>query len=195
MDGAGKSTQIALLTEALHARGIDMLRTREPGGTELGEKLREVLLGMDMHVDTEAMLMFAVRREHLAKVIEPALEAGVWVICDRFTDATYAYQVGGHGLSAARCDALEAWVHPHLKPDLTLLFDLPPEIAAARMEANGSRPDRFERERHGFFERVRAAYLERAQREQARFHIIDATQAPDAIAREIASAIQKKAWL
>ncbi len=195
VDGAGKSTQIVLLTEALRGRGLDVLCTREPGGTELGEKLREVLLGMEMHVDTEAMLMFAARREHLAAVIEPALAAGTWVVSDRFTDATYAYQVGGRGLEAARCDALEAWVHPRLKPDLTLLFDLSPALAAARMEANGAEPDRFERERRGFFERVRAAYLERARREPGRFHVIDAAQEPQTIAREIASALDQRAWL
>lgn len=195
IDGAGKSTQIASLAEALRGRGFDVLCTREPGGTKLGEKLREMLLGMEMHVDTEAMLMFAARREHLATVIEPALAAGNWVVCDRFTDATYAYQVGGHGLEAARCDALEAWVHPHLKPDLTLLFDLPPALAAARMEVNGSEPDRFERERCGFFERVRAAYLERAQREPGRFHVIDAAQEAHEIAHEIASVLDRRGWL
>jgi dTMP kinase len=195
VDGAGKSTQIASLAEMLRARGLDVLSTREPGGTEVGEKLRKVLLGMEMHVDTEAMLMFAARREHLAAVIEPALAAGTWVVCDRFTDATYAYQVGGRGLEAARCDALEAWVHPHLKPDLTLLFDLSPALAAARMAANGTEPDRFERERRGFFERVRAAYLERARCEPGRFHVIDAAGEPHAIAREIASALGGRAWL
>ena len=195
IDGAGKSTQIALLVEALRARGRDVLCTREPGGTGVGEKLREMLLGMEMHVDTEVMLMFAARREHLAVVIEPALAAGIWVVSDRFTDATYAYQVGGRGLEASRCDALEAWVHPHLKPDLTLLFDLSPALAAARMEANGAKPDRFERERREFFERVRAAYLERARREPGRFHVIDAAQEPQAIAGEIALALDERAWL
>jgi len=195
MDGAGKSTQILLLAETLRAHGLDVLCTREPGGTELGERLRDVLLGMEMHVDTEAMLMFAARREHLAAVIEPALAAGTWVVCDRFTDATYAYQVGGRGLEAARCDALEAWVHPHLKPDLTLLFDLPPALAAARMTATGAQPDRFEREQRKFFEHVRIAYLERAQREPERFHVIDAARQPREIAREIASALGEKAWL
>ncbi|MCL1825961.1 MAG: dTMP kinase [Betaproteobacteria bacterium] len=195
MDGAGKSTQIGLLVEALRAHGLDVLCTREPGGTPLGEKLREALLGMEMNVDTEAMLMFAARREHLAAVIEPALAAGTWVVSDRFTDATYAYQVGGRGLEAARCDALEAWVHPHLKPDLTLLFDLPPALAAARMSANGAEPDRFEREQRGFFERVRAAYLERARREPMRFHVIDAAQEPRAIAQEIASVFKERTWL
>jgi dTMP kinase len=195
VDGAGKSTQIASVARALRARGHDVLCTREPGGTELGEKLRELLLGMEMHVDTEAMLMFAARREHLATVIEPALAMGTWVLCDRFTDATYAYQVGGHGLDAARCDALEAWVHPHLKPDLTLLFDLSPALAAERMAANGAEPDRFERRQHGFFERVRAAYLDRARREPGRFHVIDATRKPSEIAHEIASVLDERTWL
>ncbi|MDR2015862.1 MAG: dTMP kinase [Azoarcus sp.] len=195
MDGAGKSTQIALIAETLRAHGRNVLCTREPGGTKLGEKLRELLLGMEMHVDTEAMLMFAARREHLAAVIEPALAMGTWVLCDRFTDATYAYQVGGHGLEAVRCDALEAWVHPHLKPDFTLLFDLPPALAAGRVAANGTEPDRFERKRHGFFERVRAAYLDRSRREPGRFHVIDATRKPHEIAREIASVFGERAWL
>ena len=195
MDGAGKSTQILLLAETLRAHGLEVLRTREPGGTELGERLRDVLLGMEMHVDTEAMLMFAARREHLATVIEPALAAGTWVVCDRFTDATYAYQVGGRGLEAARCDALEAWVHPHLKPDLTLLFDLPPALASARMTANRAKSDRFERERREFFELVRVAYLDRARREPERFYVVDASREPRTIAREIASVLGERAWL
>jgi dTMP kinase len=195
IDGAGKSTQIAALADLLRARGFEVLRTREPGGTALGEKLRELLLNVNMHVDTEAMLMFAARREHIAAVIEPALAAGVWVVCDRFTDASYAYQVGGRGLDAARCDALEAWVHPDLAPDLTLLFDLPPALAAARVAATGANPDRFELEQRDFFERVRAAYLERAQREPGRFRVLDATQAPAAISAEIAAICNKKAWL
>ncbi|MDR3214548.1 MAG: dTMP kinase [Azoarcus sp.] len=195
IDGAGKSTQIARLADALRARGLEVLRTREPGGTELGEKLRDLLLDMAMHVDTEAMLMFAARREHLAAVIEPALAAGAWVLSDRFTDATYAYQVGGHGLAAARCDALEAWVHPGFSPDLTFLFDLPSAVAAARVAATGADPDRFERERRDFFERVRAAYLERARREPGRFRVLDATRPPDGIAADVAAGLAEKAWL
>jgi dTMP kinase len=194
IDGAGKSTQIARLIDALRARGRDVLRTREPGGTGLGEKLRELLLGMDMHPDTEAMLMFAARREHLATVIEPALAAGTWVVSDRFSDATHAYQVGGRGLAAARCDALEAWTHPGFAPDLTFLFDIPPESAALRLAAAGTAPDRFEREQRDFFARVRAAYLDRAQREPTRFRVLDATRAPEAIAAEIATSIDEKAW-
>jgi dTMP kinase len=189
IDGAGKSTQIAMLAETLRARAINVLLSREPGGTPLGEKLRDVLLGMDMHADTEAMLMFAARREHLAAVIEPALAAGTWVVCDRFTDATYAYQVGGRGLEAARFEALEAWVHPDFQPDLTFLFDLPPALAATRRMVAGGEPDRFERERRDFFERVRAAYLGRARRAPGRFHIVDATQEPQAIAAGIAAIV------
>ncbi|MDR1064431.1 MAG: dTMP kinase [Azoarcus sp.] len=194
IDGAGKSTQIALLADALRARGREVLRTREPGGTELGEKLRGLLLGMDMHPDTEAMLMFAARREHLAAVIAPALAAGVWVLSDRFSDATHAYQVGGRGLAAARCDALEAWVHPGFAPDLTFLLDMPLESAAARLAAAGAAPDRFEREQHGFFARVRAAYLDRARREPARFRVLDATREPETIAAEVTAGIDEKTW-
>jgi dTMP kinase len=194
IDGAGKSTQIALLADALRARGREVLRTREPGGTELGEKLRELLLGTDMHPDTEAMLMFAARREHIAAVIEPALAAGAWVLSDRFSDATHAYQVGGHGLAAARCDALEAWVHPGFAPDLTFLFDIPPESAAARLAAAETAPDRFEREQRDFFTRVRTAYLDRARREPARFRILDATREAKTIAAAITASIDEKAW-
>lgn len=194
IDGAGKSTQIDALVELLRRRGVEVVRTREPGGTALGEKLRQLLLNDAMHVDTEAMLMFAARREHIAQVIEPALAAGKWVACDRFTDATYAYQVGGRGLEPKRCDALEAWVHPGLQPDLTFLFDLPPEAAAARVAATGATPDRFEQERRDFFERVRAAYLERAHREPGRFRILDATRARDEIAAAIAATLAERGW-
>ncbi|MDR0702693.1 MAG: dTMP kinase [Azoarcus sp.] len=194
IDGAGKSTQIALLVDALRARGRGVLRTREPGGTELGEKLRELLLGMDMHPDTEAMLMFAARREHLAVVIEPALATGAWVVSDRFSDATHAYQVGGRGLAAARCDTLEAWTHPGFAPDLTFLFDISPESAARRLAAAGTAPDRFECEQRDFFARVRAAYLDRARREPARFRVLDATRKPEAIAAEITASIDEKTW-
>ena len=168
IDGAGKSSQIAAVVALLQASGVDVDQTREPGGTALGERLRELLLHEPMHLETEAMLMFAARREHLAARIEPALAAGRWVVCDRFSDATFAYQVGGRGLDRDKFDALEAWVHPGLQPDLTLVFDLDPAVAAARVASTGVDPDRFEREQRDFFVRVRTAYLERAARAAGR---------------------------
>ncbi|MDD2875291.1 MAG: dTMP kinase, partial [Azoarcus sp.] len=154
IDGAGKSSQIAAVVSMLVARGLVVEQSREPGGTRLGESLRELLLHESMHLETEAMLMFAARREHLAARIEPALVRGEWVVCDRFSDATYAYQVGGRGLAAEKFSVLENWVHPGFQPDLTLLFDLPPEIAASRVASTGADPDRFEREQRDFFVRV-----------------------------------------
>jgi len=185
IDGAGKSTQIAAAVALLEARGNAVVQTREPGGTPLGERLRELLLHEPMHLETEAMLMFAARREHLAAKIEPALASGRWVVCDRFTDATYAYQVGGRGLDRDKFDVLEAWVHPKLQPDLTLVFDLSPELASARMQAAGDAPDRFEREQRDFHERVRAAYLERARQAPQRIRVIDAGREPAAIRAEV----------
>lgn len=185
IDGAGKSSQIAAAVALIESRGLSVVQTREPGGTPLAEKLRALLLHDPMHLETEAMLMFAARREHLAAVIEPALAAGRWVVSDRFTDATYAYQVGGRGLDEVRFAALEQWVHPHLQPDLTLLFDLDPTEAARRLAGTGDAPDRFEREKADFFERVRNAYLRRAAADPARIKIIDAAQTPEAIRREV----------
>lgn len=185
IDGAGKSSQIAAAVALLQARGVDVDQSREPGGTPLGERLRELLLHEPMHLETEAMLMFAARREHLAARILPALESGRWVVCDRFSDATYAYQVGGRGLARDKFDALEAWVHPRFQPDLTLVFDLPPETAAGRMAASGTNPDRFEREQRDFFERVRGAYLERARNAPQRICVIDADRPPATIRAEI----------
>jgi len=192
IDGAGKSTQIAAVVALLAARGIDVVQTREPGGTPLGERLRELLLHETMHLETEAMLMFAARREHLAARIVPALEAGQWVVCDRFSDATYAYQVGGRGLDAAKFAALEAWVHPGLQPDLTLVFDLDPTVAAARVASAGAAPDRFEREQRDFFERVRNAYLERAQAAPQRIRVISAERDPDAIRAEVETVVAER---
>lgn len=192
IDGAGKSSQIAALVALLQARGLTVDQTREPGGTALGEKLRELLLHEPMHLETEAMLMFAARREHLAARIHPALEAGSWVVSDRFTDATYAYQVGGRGLDAAKFSALEDWVHPAFQPDLTLVFDLPPEVAAARVANTGTAPDRFEREQRDFFERVRAAYLERARMAPQRICVIAADRAPEQIRAEIEAIVAER---
>ena len=178
MDGAGKSTQIAHAADWLRARGHVVLLTREPGGTALGEALRALLLHEAMHADTEALLMFAARREHLAQGIEPALARGEWVLCDRFTDASFAYQGGGRGLEVTRLEALEAWVQRGLQPGLTLLFDLPCEVAAQRLAASGGDPDRFEREQADFFNRVRTAYLARAAGEPQRLRVLDASRAP-----------------
>lgn len=185
IDGAGKSSQIAAAVALIQSRGIPVVQTREPGGTPLGEKLRELLLHEPMHLETEALLMFAARREHLAARIEPALLSGAWVVSDRFTDATYAYQVGGRGLDEKRFAALEKWVHPHLQPDLTLIFDLDPQVAASRLAGTGNAPDRFEREQVDFFERVRNAYLRRAAADPARVKVLDAGQRPEEIRKEL----------
>lgn len=192
IDGAGKSSQISALVSHLQARGRKVLQSREPGGTALGERLRDLLLHHPMHLETEAMLMFAARREHLAACIEPALAAGQWVVCDRFSDATYAYQVGGRGLARDKFSALEAWVHPHLQPDLTLVFDLDPAVAAARVASTGVNPDRFEREQRDFFVRVRNAYLERAAAAPARICVIDADRAPECIRAEVLALIDAR---
>ena len=163
-----------------------------PAVGPLGEKLRELLLHEPMHLETEAMLMFAARREHRAARIEPALAAGRWVVCDRFSDATFAYQVEGRGLDRAKFDALEAWVHPGLQPDLTLVFDLDPAVAAARVASTGVDPDRFEREQRDFFERVRAGYLERARQAPRRICVIDAARTPEATRTDIERIVRER---
>lgn len=176
MDGAGKSTHLAWIPDFLQARGVQVRLTREPGGTPLGERLRELMLdkNQQLHGETEALLMFAARREHLDKVIRPALNAGTWVVCDRFTDATFAYQSGGSGLAWERIAALETWVQGGLQPDLTLYFDVPSEVGKARTQA-AREPDRFEQEGRAFFDRVREGYLRRAREDNRRVRIIDAT--------------------
>jgi dTMP kinase len=184
VDGAGKSTHIDWMAERFRSRGRIVRCTREPGGTPLGERLRELLLSEAMHADTEALLMFASRREHLARVIEPALAAGEVVICDRFTDASFAYQCGGRGLLEARLEVLESWVQGGLQPDLTLLFDVDNEVAQARRDAVRD-PDRFEREDPQFHARVRAAYLRRAERFPERIRRVDANQPVEAVRRQI----------
>ena len=193
VDGAGKSTHLDWIAERLRAGGREVVVTREPGGTPLGERLRELLLSEPMHTDTETMLMFAARREHMARVIVPALQAGRWVLSDRFTDATYAYQGGGRGLPLDRIAALEQWVHGNLQPDLTLYFDLPVAVARRRLLASESTPDRFEREAPGFFERVRAAYLERAAADPQRIQVIDGVQSPDEIRKKLKQILEKLA--
>lgn len=174
IDGAGKSTHIEWVAERLRAR-VNVVTTREPGGTPLGEDLRNLLLHRKMDLETEALLMFAARREHIAEVIEPALSRGDWVISDRFTDATFAYQGGGRGLPRARLETLEQWVQGGLQPDLTLLFDVPLETAAQRL-AGAREPDKFEAESRAFFARTRDEYLRRAAEAPARFRVIDATR-------------------
>ncbi|WP_374342322.1 dTMP kinase [Azonexus sp.] len=181
IDGAGKSSHVEWLADWLRARGKTVQVTREPGGTELGEKLRALLLAEPMHLETETLLMFAARREHLARLIEPALARGDWVVCDRFTDATYAYQGGGRGLDRAKFAVLEHWVHEHLQPDLTLLFDLPLDVARERIVLANRTLDKFEQERVDFHERVRLAYLERAHAHPSRIRVIDANQPLDKI--------------
>lgn len=188
IDGAGKSSHIGRLAELLRARGHRVSVTREPGGTELGEALRALLLNREMHPDTELMLMFASRCEHLNARILPRLEAGEWVICDRFSDASYAYQGGGRGIPPERLVTLEAWVQRGFQPDLTLLFDLDPQTALARRVAQRS-ADRFEAETLAFFSRVRHAYLERARAEPQRFRIIDSARPPEQVRAELEQVI------
>jgi dTMP kinase len=177
-EGVGKSTNVAFIAELLRAAGHDLILTREPGGTELAEAIRKLLLEPRQEPIaelTELLLVFAARAQHLATLIEPALAAGRWVLCDRFTDATYAYQGAGRGLDTQVIGVLEQLVQRALRPDLTLLLDAPVSIGQARASAR-SAPDRFEQEQTAFFERVRQAYLERASREPQRFHIIDASR-------------------
>lgn len=174
IDGAGKSTHISHVAALLHQRGKTVITSREPGGTGLGEQLRALLLHEKMHVETETLLMFAARREHLAQVIEPALARGDWVISDRFTDASFAYQGGGRKLALSKLETLEQWVHPELQPDLTLLFDVPLEVARARLDATREQ-DKFEQEKADFFAATRTEYLRRAAEFPRRFRIIDST--------------------
>jgi dTMP kinase len=175
IDGAGKSTHLNWLADIFQKKGNKVVVTREPGGTALGEKLRGLLLDRNqaMHLETEALLMFAARREHLDKVIAPALGRGDWVLCDRFTDATFAYQGSGRGVEWARLKILEQWVQGTLQPDLTLLFDVAPEVGRERAGSIKT-PDRFEQEQNDFFQRARDGYLRRAREDASRFRVIDA---------------------
>ena len=184
IDGAGKSTHISFVASLLHDRGHTVITTREPGGTPLGEQLRTLLLHEKMHLETEALLMFAARREHLAQVIEPALARGDWVISDRFTDATFAYQGGGRQLDRQKLETLEQWVHPNLQPDLTLLFDLPLEVARARLDRSGDL-DRFEQEKAAFFTATQVEYQRRAREFSSRFRIIDSSKPLNQVNQEL----------
>jgi len=184
VDGAGKSTHVQWLVEQLTERGVRVVCTREPGGTEIGEKLRALLLHQSMGLECETLLMFAARAEHLQAVIEPALQAGQWVVCDRFTDATFAYQGGGRELGLERIAALEQWVHPDLQPDCTWLFDVPLAVARERLDRTREQ-DRFEQEADAFFQRTRAVYLVRAQQQPTRIQRIDATQTIEQIRAQL----------
>jgi dTMP kinase len=179
IEGAGKSTQLAFIQRYLTHQGKQLTVTREPGGTELGEQIRTLLLTpttTGMAVDTELLLMFAARSEHVAQVINPALVSGNWVLSDRFTDATFAYQGGGRGIDQQRINEIAAWTLNGLQPDLTLLFDLPVEMGQQRVLSRNQGVDRFEQEKIEFFERIRTCYLDRAQQEPNRIKIIDSSQ-------------------
>jgi dTMP kinase len=197
-EGTGKSTQIGMLRDALVARGLEVVVTREPGGTRRAERIRELLLETSdepMPAICELLLVFAGRSTHLENVIRPALERGAWVICDRFTDATYAYQGGGRGTQREQIAMLEHLVQGELRPDLTLLLDAPLDISAARAGARNAAAgssDRFEREQRAFFERVRAVYLDRARGEPQRFAIVDATADIKAVAQSIQQAVESR---
>jgi dTMP kinase len=186
IDGAGKSTHLGRLENILQGRGKTVIVTREPGGTSLGEALRELLLDSSraMHAETEALLMFAARREHLDKVILPALDRGDWVISDRFTDASFAYQGGGRGLATRKLDDLERWVQGEFQPDLTLYFDVAVELGRQRISAIKS-ADRFEKEQDEFFRKVRGAYLERAHKFPDRIKVIDSNQSLDEVKKSL----------
>jgi dTMP kinase len=188
MDGAGKSTHIPDIIKLLELKGVEVISTREPGGTLLGEQLRTILLNEAMHPETETLLMFAARREHISQIIEPALARGAWVLSDRFTDATYAYQSGGRGVLANKVIELEAWVQGDLQPDLTLLFDVPVEVSVVRL-ASARAPDKFERESAEFFTKIRNAYLDRANKNPNRFCMINSNQALDDVKIEVKNVI------
>ena len=189
VDGAGKSTHIDEVISFLESQNISVKRTREPGGTKLGEKLRELLLHDEMDPETETLLMFAARRQHIAEIIKPNLDEGIFVVSDRFTDATYAYQYGGKQVAYSKIQTLEAWVHPDLKADLTLLFDLPVEISIDRLKKNRA-PDKFEKESEAFFNRLRNVYLDLARQHPNRYKIINANQPIETVSHDVIEAIK-----
>jgi dTMP kinase len=192
-EGAGKSTNLEFVRQWLLRDGHDVVVTREPGGTELGERVRDILLhGRELSIsaESEMLLMFAARAEHIARVIRPALDAGKIVLCDRFTDATYAYQGGGRGIPAARIATIESWVQGDLRPDLTLLFDVPVEDGRRRAGLR-SEPDRFEQENNEFFARVHATYLARAASEPGRIRVIDASQSLEKVEKQIGTVLKE----
>src|SRR5471030_283026 len=190
IDGAGKSTHIGFVSDYIKARGYALIASREPGGTPLGEKLRDLVLHEKMHLETEALLMFASRREHIAQVIEPALARGDWVISDRFTGASFAYQGAGRGMDLRKMEALEPWVHPDLQPDLTFLFNVPLEVARARLDATRSL-DTFKQQQADFFLATRSEYLRRAAQFPQRFRVIDSTQTIAQIQLQLVAILDK----
>jgi dTMP kinase len=192
VDGAGKSTHIATVVQHLKDLGLQVVQTREPGGTPLGEELRRLLLKEPMRLETETLLMFAARNEHIQTVIDPALARGHWVVCDRFTDATFAYQGAGRELGAQAIAILEDWVHPHLQPDRTWFFDVALDVARQRLDQTREL-DRFEREGSAFFERTRQGYWHRVQQNPARFDVIDGSQSIEEIAAYLREQLTKLA--
>jgi dTMP kinase len=192
IDGAGKSSHVRWIARFLRDRGIRVVVTREPGGTPAGETLRRLMLGgrQRLHAETETLLMFAARREHLARVIGPALKKGTWVLCDRFTDATYAYQSGGSGVPWGKVSALEQWVHPGFQPDLTILFDLRPAIGRQRAGRKRN-PDRFERERQAYYRRVRDGYRRRAAGDARRIRRLDAEGTRSEVRKRLATILSR----
>jgi dTMP kinase len=192
IDGAGKSTQLKWLAGFIRDRGIGVRVTREPGGTPLGEEVRELVLARDHQLDpeTETLLMFAARREHVERIVLPALTAGEWVLCDRFTDATYAYQSGGSGVTWEKIVRLEQWVHQELQPDLTLLLDVTPEVGRRRADEDRT-ADRFEREKQEYFLRVRDAYLRRARECPGRIRVIDAGESVAIVRKAVEDEVSK----
>lgn len=194
IEGAGKSTMLNFISEQLQQAGNEVVVTREPGGTHVGEKLREILLDNNndqLSDDTELLIIFAARAQHLQQVIRPALDAGHYVVCDRFTDASYAYQGGGRGMSTERIKQLEHWVQQGLKPDLTILFDLDVATGLRRAGKRGE-ADRFEQEHVDFFERIRQCYLDRASVEPDRYRVIDAASSVDNVKQQIQSVLKDK---
>ncbi|MFI0471444.1 dTMP kinase [Halomonas sp. HMF6819] len=199
-EGVGKSTNVAFVAQWLRAQGLEVITTREPGGTPRAESIRELLLATTfdepLDSDAELLLMFAARAQHLAEKIEPALARGAWVVCDRFTDATFAYQGGGRGIDPARIETLERFVQKGLAPDLTLLLDMPPEAAKSRLEgrrqASNTEPDRFEREQAAFFSAVRGAYQARAAADPQRFALIDAQKPLDEVQAALTQALEER---
>ena len=191
IDGAGKSSHLDFACELLRDRGHKVHKTFEPGGTPFGQRLREVVLAVETSPLAEALAMFAARSAHVEALIEPHLAAGTWVVCDRFSDSTYAYQCGGRGLPPRTVEALEALVHPSLQPDATFLFDIDPATAHARQRAQGRDPDAFEKRNLDYFVRVRNAYLDRQRRHPQRIHLVDAAGGIDVVRERLRAAIDK----